>query len=256
MPLRLCTDLLLVWYDYGFASYLSEMINSFSKKTAVGSIAILGCGWLGERIGKSFLEKGCIVKGSSRNEKRIEELYSFGFQSFKIDIEELGSINHDFFDVDVLIVATTNKNKFAHQNLLKIITSSHVKKIFFISSTSVYMPSVRPITVHSELSDSPLIAIEKEYLKLENSVILRCGGLIGDNRQPGNFFKKGATIKNPEASVNIIHFKEVIVSINSLVEKTCEFRIYNLIEESQLSRYEYYSKAYETLQGESGEFVS
>ena len=218
------------------------------------SLAILGCGWLGERIGKAFLEKGWKVNASSRNEKRLEELKGLGFLPFQIDIEETKTIAPNFFDVDVLIIAITNKNKFAHQNILKIIEQSRVEGIFFISSTSVYEKTEEQPTIDSPVDTSPLVEIENIYLTDNKSCILRCGGLIGDNRQPGNFFKKGATIKNPEAVVNLVHYKEIIAKINSLLTNGIEKRVYNLIRESQESRFSFYSKAYEELHGENGKF--
>jgi len=228
--------------------------NSISTTSVNTSISILGCGWLGERIGKVFLEKGFTVRGSSRNDKRLGELKSMGIESFKVGLEELSKINEAFFDVDILIVATTNKNRITHENLLEIIDRTSIKRVFFISSTSVYEKTKKELTVNSPLINSPLVEVEKVYLNLEKSCILRCGGLIGDNRQPGNFFKKGVIIKNPDGRVNLIHFEKVAETILSLIENGNEHPIYNLIEESQLSRISFYSKAYRDLQGRSGEF--
>jgi len=219
------------------------------------SISILGCGWLGERIGKLFLEKGLSIRGSSRSEKRLGELKPMGIEPFKVDLEELSEINEAFFDVDILIVATTNKNHQVHQELVELIDKSTIKRIFFVSSTSVYEKTKEELSVDSRLVTSALVEVEKVYRNSKKSCILRCGGLIGDNRQPGNFFKKGAIIKNPDGRVNLIHFKKVAETILSLIENGNEHQIYNLIEESQLSRIVFYSKAYRDLQGESGEFL-
>ncbi len=219
------------------------------------AISILGCGWLGERIGKTFLKKGWTIHTSSRKEIRLKELANFGFQPFQIDIENTGNIPQEFFDTDYLIIATTNKNSSAHRNLFKIIQNSRIRKVFFISSTSVYEKAKNVITVNTPLVDSPLVEVEKVYLTSKISCILRCGGLIGDNRQPGSFFKKGATIKNPDGIVNLIHYEEIILAVNSLIKNDNKQVIHNLTRESQENRFEYYSRAYRELHGESGEFI-
>jgi len=218
------------------------------------SIAILGCGWLGERIGKALMREGWTVFASSRKEIRLKELVGFGFQAFQIDLEDSSNIPLEFFNADYLIIATTNKNNLAHENLLKIVAKSRVKNTFFISSTSVYQKSTNQITVNTPLINSPLIEVEKKYLASKKTYILRCGGLIGDNRKPGNFFKKGATIKNPDGIVNLIHFEEVIKTIKSLIEQTSEHKVHNLIQNSHESRFVFYSRAYREMHGESSEF--
>ncbi len=218
------------------------------------SISILGCGWLGERIGISFLKKSWVVNASSRNENRLKEISKIGFQSFQLDIEDSTTLHQDFFAADYLIIATTNKNVSAHQRLLEVITKSQIKKVFFISSTSVYKKTKNAISIDSPLIDSPLVEIEKVYLTSKNIYILRCGGLVGDNRQPGNFFKKGATIKNPDGIVKLIHYEEIISMINSLLVTDNQQVIHNLIRESIQSRFEFYSNAYRDLHGENGNF--
>ena len=228
------------------------MIESSSKTHQ--SIAILGCGWLGERIGQSFLKKGWSINASSRKDERLEEFLKFGFQPYSIDIEELENVSRDFLNVDYLIIATTNKNKSAHQKLLKLIKESPIKKVFFISSTSVYEKTKNLITVNTPLVDSLLMEVEKNYLISGKMYILRCGGLIGDNRQPGNWFKKGATIKNPDGIVNLIHYEEIISKINSLIVNDNKQVIHNLIRVSRESRFEFYSSAYQELNGGNGKF--
>ncbi len=220
----------------------------------MNSIAILGCGWLGERIGKSFIRKGWKINASSRDIRRLIYFKDLGFHPFKIDIEDCHSISSDFFDVDFLIISTTNKNPYAHEKLLTTIKKSNVKKIFFISSTSVYQKPIVDLTINSPLVNSPLVEVEKKYLKSKKTYILRCGGLIGDNRQPGNFFKKGATIKNPHEFVRLIHYNEIISRIKSLIENDIKQVVHNLIRETKENRFEFYSKAYHKFHKVSGDF--
>ncbi len=219
------------------------------------SLSILGCGWLGERIGKSFYAKGWSINASSRNEERLKELTAYGFQAYQIDIENFPPIVPDFFNADYLIIATTNKNYLAHIKLCKIIDESRVQKVFFISSTSVYIKTVLQPTLNTPLNDSPLVSIEKIYLNNPKSCIIRCGGLVGDNRQPGNFFKKGAVIKNPNGKVNLIHYEAIISHIYSLIESKNPPSISNLVQASNKNRFEFYSRAYQELHGEEALFT-
>ena len=70
------------------------------------SISILGCGWLGLPLAMHYLEKGCLVKGSTRTKGKMESLRNAGIIPYIIDLKEEGETDEiaDFFASDLLII--------------------------------------------------------------------------------------------------------------------------------------------------------
>ena len=115
-------------------------------------IGILGCGWLGEPLGKNLIDLGNHVNGSTRSIERISQLKQSRIRPFKIDISALSNNINSFFDVEVLIIAITSKSIDDFQNLIKVVEKSTVQHILYISSTSVYDNSNSIVTKIQNLS--------------------------------------------------------------------------------------------------------
>lgn len=208
-------------------------------------VSILGCGWLGLSLAKHLLEKGFETKGSTTSVDKISKLESQGIAPFLLDIENLDGIDTAFFSTEILIVAITSKNVESFKNLISEIEKSGIKKVIFISSTSVYPNADVAITEAHKTLETPLVLIENLLLLNTNfkSTIVRFGGLIGKDRNPGNFFKNGRIIKNPEGVVNMIHQKDCIEIIHLIIEKGIEAGIYNACSDTHPTRRDFYTKA-------------
>ena len=152
-------------------------------------LTILGAGWLGFELAKSLKNEYKIVV-SSRDEEKLKIYEDEGFSSYILNeqnfdyIEEL--LNTDFLFINFPPSKFENYLSF----LEKIYSSkniSNIKKIIFISSTSIY-PNINGI--FSEISEinnpSSQIVFEVENLIKERSnIIFRVSGLVGDNRYFG-----------------------------------------------------------------------
>jgi nucleoside-diphosphate-sugar epimerase len=211
-------------------------------------ISILGCGWLGLPLATYLLDKKYIVKGSTTSSDKIAHLRSNNIEPFLIDIDSL-HIDSEFFNSDILIIAITSKNVESFQKVVSEIEKSSIKKVIFISSTSVYPTSKMPITEKSETLKSPLALIEQWFLSstIFKTIVIRFGGLFGEERQPGNFFKGGRVIKNPEGVVNMIHRDDCIAIIEQFLEKDSLNDVYNASANSHPTRREFYTKAKQNL---------
>jgi len=210
-------------------------------------ISVLGCGWLGFPLA-IHLEKKHILKGSTTSEDKKDHLKSNYIAPFVIDIDSLNT-DCEFFNTDILIIAITSKNTDSFQKLVSEIEKSTVKKVIFISSTSVYPSSEVPLTEESETLKTPLALIEQLFLssKAFETTIIRFGGLFGGKRQPGNFFKSGRVIKNPEGVVNMIHREDCIAIIDQVIEKESWNHIYNACANSHPTRRAFYTKSKQNL---------
>jgi nucleoside-diphosphate-sugar epimerase len=106
----------------------------------------LGCGWLGLPLAKDLVSKGHVIKGSTTSESKISNLQSNGIEPFLIDLGSIQSTAEisKFLASEHLIIAipprVKHHNNFKEQieSLISFIESSTIKKVIFISSTSVY----------------------------------------------------------------------------------------------------------------------
>ena len=66
-----------------------------------------------------------------------------------------------------------------------------------------------------------MVEIEKLFQCNSNfkTTLIRFAGLLGYNRKPGNFFKNGKSIPNPEGVVNMIHQDDCVLIISKIIEK-------------------------------------
>ncbi|AUC75894.1 dTDP-glucose 4,6-dehydratase [Olleya sp. Bg11-27] len=207
-------------------------------------ISILGCGWLGLTLAIELISKGYRVYGSTTSIIKIKELESKGIKPFIIDIDDNNINISDFLFSDVLIIAIPSKNISAIKNLIKRIEKSEVRKVLFVSSTSVYPNTNAIITEESDTNNSILVAIENLFKTnlFFQSTIIRFGGLFGYDRKPGNFIKSGRKIENPEGYINFIHRDDCIGIIEHVIMKDTWNNVLNACTDSHPKRREFYLK--------------
>ena len=210
-------------------------------------ISVIGCGWLGKPLAVSLIKQGHQVYGTSRKAENIKELKALGIDAHRFELGEDG-LQAELLNADVAIVAIPSKAIDDFEKLFNALKSSSIKKIIFISSTSVYKPMLTPITEESVLLDNhPLVAIEnmvKEYFSY--STIIRFSGLIGPGRHPGKFFMD-KEIPSPEHVVNMIHLDDCILSITEIIKQQKWGLVYNASADNHPTRREFYTKAKQAL---------
>lgn len=230
-------------------------------------ISILGCGWLGLPLAKSLLEKGFEINGSTTSDDKIIVLEQAKITAFKINLFEdkiEGKIEDFLKDSEVLIVdippklrGDSNENFVGKiENLVPYIEKSSIKKVVFVSSTGVYADaSSLPIVTENDLpipdTESGKQLLKVESLLLENSdfesIIIRFGGLIGYDRHPIKFLAGRKNIENPDGPVNLIHQKDCIGIVETILqkkenEKVIWNQVYNAVYPFHLTRKEYYTE--------------
>lgn len=233
-------------------------------------ISILGCGWLGFPLAQKFIETGYKVKGSTTSESKLEALKSNKIEPYLIALSEdkiTGNITEFLNDSEILVIdippglrkvtTTSSEKTFVNKikTLLPFIENSTIEKVIFISSTSVYgdTDSIPTITELSDLqpdTESGKQLVEVEHLLKDNlcfqTVIIRFGGLIGEDRNPIFMLAGKSNISNPDAPINLIHQFDCINIIGEIVKKS---KLENLFNETfnavfpyHPTRKEYYTK--------------
>ncbi|WP_372744668.1 dTDP-glucose 4,6-dehydratase [Lutibacter sp.] len=208
------------------------------------TISILGCGWLGLPTAIKLIENGYHVKGSTTSPEKIATFKNLNIEPYIISIENLKDSNiSSFLTSQILLIALPSKNIEGFKNLLKLILTSTIKKVVFISSTSVYTAKNKIVTETSILKPSALLEIENLFKtpKLKTTIV-RFAGLFGYNRKPGNFFRNGRIIPNPNGFVNMIHQDDCVNILFEIISKEIYNETFNACADSHPNRTEYYTK--------------
>ncbi|MUH35402.1 SDR family oxidoreductase [Zobellia amurskyensis] len=223
------------------------------------NIAIIGCGWLGLPLAKKFIEKEYTVNGSTTSEDKLSTLAAAGIKPFLISLTETninGDINSFLDHADVLIINVPpklrgeNKENYVQKMrlILKSLRSSTVKKVVFVSSTSVYGDMDGEVT--EETTPQPSTESGRQLLECEQlfqnesgleTTIIRFGGLIGPNRNPVTMLSKKKNLKNGNAPINLIHLNDCIRVIFKSVHENWGPELLNAVFPYHPSKKKYYT---------------
>ena len=217
----------------------------YKRVMTIKTISILGSGWLGLPLADHFVLTGNQVKVSTTSKSRLHELSSRKVEPFIIDIDEFPSNLNDFLQADILIINIPSKSIDGFGNLIKKIEKSGIEKVLFVSSTSVYENKNKILYESSdeESITSPLLTIENLIKNSSKTTIVRFGGLIGYNRNPGKFFSKGKSVQNPDSYVNLIHRDDCVEIIIQIIEQDIWGEDFNCCADTHPTKREYYTQA-------------
>lgn len=221
-------------------------------------ISILGCGWLGLPLAKSFIKKGFTIKGSTTTSSKIKILEEAGIQPFLIALGTTitGEIEKFIEDSEVLIVDIPPKlrgnlsESFTAKikALIPFIEKSTVKKVLFISSTSVYadddsVVTEKTIPLPESESGKQLLEAENLLNKITSfqTTIIRFGGLIGEDRHPVYSLAGRENLENSNGPINFIHQEDCIQIIQQIIEKNCWGETFNAVAPFHPCRKNYYT---------------
>lgn len=210
-------------------------------------ISILGSGWLGLPLANDLIQAGHSINISTRTVDKLEHLAQYALNSYLIDLDDLSSDADAFLMTDIVIINITSKSKAGFAKLIEKIEHSSIKKVLFVSSSSVYQAVTGIVTEDDDLEskDSLLYQIEQMFranIHFETT-ILRLSGLIGYSRHPGYFFKNGKIVQQPDAPVNLIHRDDCIGIINQIIEQQAWGEVFNACAMTHPTKREFYSHA-------------
>ena len=183
------------------------------------SIGIVGCGWIGKPLAKA-LSKDFRVECFSR-EKTTDD--------------------STFWQNDIIVIAINTKDNYL-QTLQKIATlTSSASTIILMSSISVYREFDEEVNESASITNIGLQRDAEELIQSlrDDAVILRLGGLMGDDRVSGKW-KKVSTFSDGE--VNYIHRDDVINITKKIIENNVNNGIYNLVAPKHPLRSEVHKK--------------
>ena len=207
------------------------------------SILIVGCGYLGHRLGTTWRATGAPIVGVTRSPGSAEQLVSEGWKARALDIADpaaCAQLAAEFPEFKVIVHCAASGRGGGEaayqavyfegcQNLLQAWPTA---KLFFTSSTSVY-PQIDGSILTEESEAEPRSSTGKILRATESLVlaaggtVLRLGGLYGPGRSVllKTFLIGGATIdvrSEPPWTpygrwVNQIHQQDAVGALQHLV---------------------------------------
>jgi nucleoside-diphosphate-sugar epimerase len=237
-------------------------------------ISILGCGWLGLPLAKALLKNEFSVKGSTTSIEKLSVLENLGIQGFQIELTETktqGNVDLFVENSQILIIDIPpklrgdSKENFVSKinNSIPFIERSSIENVLFISSTSVYGDTSSfdcaqddVLSVTEETKTCPDTESGKQLVQVEQllqnnpnfkTIILRFGGLIGEDRHPIKFLSGRKNIYNPDAPINLIHQEDCIGIILEIIQHAQHNQLewtetFNATAPFHPSRREYYTQ--------------
>jgi nucleoside-diphosphate-sugar epimerase len=222
------------------------------------TISIIGLGWLGLPLGHFLASNDYHIKGSVTSSEKLAQLQGSPFQIrlFNLNPHPTGKNFQTLFDTDVLILNIPPKSQtfgadfYVEQiKYVKILAQqAQVKKLIFISSTSIYSNSLQ-IAYESDLIDKEntgnIALFQAEQILLNEGpydlTIVRMGGLMGEKRIPGKYFSGKSNVLG-HLPVNYIHQKDAIRMIHWIIQNNLWNEVFNGVAPLHPSRKSVYEK--------------
>ncbi len=195
-------------------------------------ISIVGCGWLGLPLGQKLVEECHEVIGSTTQQEKFDVISNAGIQPVLLKFQPMpfGVDFNQLFETECLIInIPPNRRELdptVYEEQIKylkhFIEQFKIPKVIFISSTSYY-PSTNSLVNESTAHDfengsnKAVVQGEKQIRQVKSDLlVLRCGGLMGEDRIPGRWFA-GKKTKGANTPVNYIHRDDLNEIISKLI---------------------------------------
>lgn len=208
------------------------------------TISILGTGWLGYALASTLKEK-YKIKVSIRTDEKKESLISEGYEPYLLNEHELSYLD-DLLETDYLFINFPPSKFENYLNFLNEIYShkkiDKIKKVFFISSTSIYPNDDVVFKEDYEIKNpiSQIVFDAERLIKNKTHVIFRCAGLMGYNRVAGKYFS-GKLLDSEDVKVNYVHRDDVIKATRFCLENDIS-GLFNLCGSCHPTRKQVYLK--------------
>lgn len=224
------------------------------------TIGIIGCGWLGLPLAKHFVDRGFSVKGTTTSENKVKILKEAGITPYRISLSAhkiQGPVSGFLEHLPILIINVPPglRGKGPKESYIKKMVLLHneikktaIKKVLFVSSTSVYGDV--PGDVTEETTPNPVTESGRQLLASENlfrenknlqTTIIRFGGLIGPNRHPVTMLSGRENLKGGDAPVNLIHLDDCINLIHAIIKYEQWGEVFNGVYPDHPLKKDYYA---------------
>ena len=247
---------------------LKSLHSDKFQESRLASAAIVGCGWLGQALAKSFQASGIEVRASVRSASKAEELTAPGITPVVArftggDDVEKGPAG--WLDASVRIVLlppgrrspdVEMQHPAVMAQLCKALQDASEAPVLLASATSVY-PNLNREVVEDDAADGAQLTASGNAVSTaervfraafpENGTVVRLAGLYGPKRHPGRFLAGKKGLPNGDAPVNLVHQDDAVGIIQAIIQKQLWGRTFNACAPEHPSRKEFYVRAAQEL---------
>jgi nucleoside-diphosphate-sugar epimerase len=237
---------------------------------------VVGCGYLGRRVGRLLADRGEHVFGTTRSPARAGERVAIGIEPVVADVLKPETL-HDLPDADrVLYCVGFDRSAGMPMRAVYVDGLRHAlgalggraSRLIYASSTGVYgQDDGGWVDEHSPTSprhESGRVALEAEGLAREVGasralpvVVLRFAGLYGPGRLPGRdaLLRGEPIVGDPARFLNLVHIDDAAAAAVAALDRGEPGRTYLVSNDRPVERREYYALAAECLGAPAPRFV-
>ncbi|MBI3803382.1 MAG: SDR family oxidoreductase [Nitrospirae bacterium] len=194
------------------------------QEGAIGSVLLIGCGYVGIALARGWIEKGLTVYGTTRRAEKLPFLREEGIRPLLVDLLKppfvLPRTDWTYF-----MVAGSHDETLprAMANVLAAFRESVPTRFIYTSSTGVYgdyggawvdesspRQAAHPSGIRLiETEDLLFSAIEERQFP---AILTRLSGIYGPDRLPGRdrLLNKSVLRGDPNGYLNLIHLEDLI----------------------------------------------
>ncbi|MCE9631321.1 MAG: NAD-dependent epimerase/dehydratase family protein [Planctomycetia bacterium] len=231
---------------------------------------VVGCGYLGERVARRWIDAGSRVVGITRRATRAAELHSLGIEPAIIDVtaadpgwsalfKEIGRPTTVFWSVGFDRAAGTTHRDVHVAGLGKLLDALAVAgsaeptpRIIFSSSTGVWGDEgggvVDETTPPNPSRDAGRVLVAAESLLAAHSLgpgtALRFAGLYGPDRLPRlDDLRAGRPIAaDPDSWLNLVHIDDAAAVVCAVADAALPQPLYVVSDGTPVRRRDWYGR--------------
>lgn len=218
------------------------------------TVLIIGCGWLGKKLGAELKEHGYQVTGTTRSRSNFPDLKQAGITPALLDVSPNPEEDLSIPAADWVFISVSPGRGDAREQYPEILSriagplKINRSNVVLFSSTSVYKGLKGIVSEPDALPDpdnsDPILEAEGLLMQaLPDAVILRFGGLCGPDRHPVTYLSGRTGIADGDAPVNLIHSDDCVQVCISVINKSVTGEIFNVCAPKHPSRHEVYVRS-------------
>ncbi len=229
---------------------------------------IVGCGYLGRRVARPWLEQGHRVFGTTRRLAGAEELRALGMEPVMCDVLDapslgaLPSVDTVVYCVGLDRSAGKSMRDVYVGGLANVLASGlRTSKFIYVSSTGVYGQTggeeVDETAATEPIDDSGRVVLDAEKL-LSDAIVLRFAGIYGPERliRRQSIEKGEPLVGDANKWLNLIHVEDGASAVLAAEERGKVGRMYNVSDDQPVRRRDFYTTMAKLLKAPEPRFVA
>lgn len=236
-----------------------------SSTRASPPVLIVGCGYVGSRIGVREVTQGRRVVATTRGEQRFPELSALGLEPCAVDLDVGPEQRLQTYAADAIVYYLTPPPRTGEQdararNFIASLGGARPRRVVLLSTTAVY-GDCDGAWIDEEAPLNPQSARARRRCDCEarfrnwaghNGValsVLRVAGIYGPGRLPRERLQRGEPVLEPGSSPysNRIHADDLVRACRAAAATARDYRVYNVADGSPSSMSDYFFRVADAL---------